>query len=316
MNDRPVLVTNSVSTDAAAELRTRIREALPGVDAVVAETPASTRERLSDAEVVLTSRFPTDLLEAAPNLRWIQALSAGVDGYDRDALAEAGVALTNASGVHAEPMGEQVLGYLLAFERGIHRGICQQHRGVWERYEGGELRGKTLGIVGVGAIGTRVAELGRALGMDVLGIKRTPEAVDAVGEMFGPEDLHEVLNRADYAVVSCPLTDETEGMIGRAELGTMGAESVLVNVGRGAIVDEDALERALQQGRIGGAALDVFEEEPLPAESPLWDLSNVIVTPHMAGSTPRYWERCASLFVENYRRYREDGVDALENRAV
>ena len=317
MTDLPtILVTNRVGDDAAAELSSRIRDAVSDATVVVAGTPPETRDRLPDAEIVVTTRFPADLLPVAGDLRWIQALSAGVDSYDLDAISEAGVALTNASGVHAEPIGEQVFGYVLAFERNLHRGMRQQARGVWESYGAGELRGKTLGVIGVGAIGTRVAELGQAFGMDVLGLKRTPEEIDAVDEMFGPDDRYELLHRADYAVLAVPLTDETEGMIGREELDTMPDDAVLVNIGRGALVDEGALELALQQGWIGGAALDVFEDEPLPADSPLWDLSNVIVTPHMAGSTPRYWERCASLFVENYGRYREDGADALKNRIV
>ena len=284
----------------------------------VATSPEESLDLAAAAEVVISGRLPDGLLEAAPELRWVQAMSAGVDYLPLDDLAEHGVALTTASGVHAEPIGEQVLGYMTAFERGLHEAMHQQHRGVWERVGGGgELAGKTVGVVGLGAIGTRVAELARAYRMEVLGTKRDPTtAPDAVDEAFGPDGLGELLDRSDYLVLACPLTDETRGLIGRQELRRLDDEAVLVNIARGEVVDQDALVRSLQNHGIGGAGLDVFEEEPLPPDSVLWDLSNVIVTPHNAGSTPRYAERLAGLFAENYESYREAGVDALANRAV
>jgi phosphoglycerate dehydrogenase-like enzyme len=318
MSERPeILLPHHLSDGAQEGLREAIRDPLPDANLEVAETPAETDEQLPTAEVVVTGPFPDDRLADAERLWWIQAVSAGVDHFDRDALSEAGVVLTNASGVHAEPIGEQVLGYMLVFERNIQKGMRQQARGVWENYGGRELRDETVGIVGLGAIGGRVAELADAFGMEVLGTKRTPEdAPDAVDEAFAPDGLYEVLSRSDYVVVACPLTDETKGLIGGEELRTMPSSSVLVNVARGEVVDEEALTEALQQGRIRGAALDVFEEEPLPADSPLWDLSNAVVTPHMAGSTPHYYDRCADLFVENYERFVAGGLDAMENRVV
>jgi phosphoglycerate dehydrogenase-like enzyme len=318
MSERPEILLPHYLSDGAREgLREAILDLLPDANLEVAGTPPETDERLPTAEVVVTGPFPDDRLDAAGNLRWIQAVSAGVDHFDRDALSAAGVVLTNASGVHAEPIGEQVLGYMLVFERNIQKGVRQQARGVWETYGGRELRDETVGIIGLGAIGGRIAELADAFGMEVLGTKRDPEtAPDAVDEAFAPEGLYEVLSRSDYVVVACPLTEETRGLVGTEELRTMPSSAVLVNVARGEIVDEDALTEALQQGRIRGAALDVFEEEPLPSESPLWDLSNVVVTPHMAGSTPHYYDRCADLFVENYEQFVAGEMDAMENRIV
>ena len=310
-------ILHSVGESAAEELATTIRERLPDLDLAVARTPPESEDAIADAEVAITLWLPEELLDSATNLRWVQAISAGVDHHELDRLQEDGVALTNASGVHAQPIAEQVLGYMLAFERGIAQGIRQQERGVWERYSGGELLGKTLGVVGLGAIGTRVAQVGAALGMETIGTKRDPSsAPDVVDEAFGPDGLWEVLTRSDYLVLACPLTDETEGLIGSDKLAAMGSEAVLVNIARGGVVDQDALTRTLQQHHIGGAALDVFETEPLPQDSVLWNLSNVIVTPHMAGSTPKYWERCGELFVENYERYVERGPEALENRVL
>jgi phosphoglycerate dehydrogenase-like enzyme len=153
--------------------------------------------------------------------------------------------------------------------------------------------------------------------MTVVGTKRDPStAPEAVDEVHGPDGLFDVLDGADYVLLSCPLTPETRGLVGRRELGTMDGEAVLVNVARGEVVDQDALVYALQQGGIRGAALDVFEEEPLPGESPLWDLPNVVVTPHMAGSTPYKFERIADIFAENYEAFVDGRVEDLRNRVV
>jgi phosphoglycerate dehydrogenase-like enzyme len=318
-----VLLHHSVSAvfggDFVERLRPRIDGALSPEDRVeTARTAEESRGAIDDADVVLTIRSIGGELPDGTAPDWVQTLNSGVDSYDLETLAEREVAVTNAAGVAAEPIAEQVLGYLLVFERRIHKGIRQQERdGVWRRYSAGELGGKTLGIVGVGAIGTRVAELASAFDVEVIGTKRTPEtAPDVVDEAYPPDGLPELLARSDYLVLACPLVEATRGLIGTEELMSMRSDAVLVNVARGEIVEESALETALQQKRIRGAALDVFEEEPLPRESPLWDLSNAVVTPHMAGSTPRYADRIGSLFEENYRRYAAGDLGELRNRIV
>jgi phosphoglycerate dehydrogenase-like enzyme len=288
------------------ELCSEIRGQIPDIDIEIAYTRTESRSGIDGVDIVLTHELPDELLELAENLQWVQALSAGVDMYDIDRLHDRGVILTNVSGVHSQPITEQVFGYMFLFERDILRGLRQQERASWEQYGAGELYGQTLGIIGVGAIGSRIAEVGEAVGMDVLGTKRDLESgPDAVDELYPPDDLSEVLKRADYLVISCPLTDETHHLIGERD-GILKTSSVIINIARGAIIDESALEFALQQGRIGGAALDVFEEEPLPATSPLWDLSSVIVTPQMAGWTDRMWGRVADIFTENYYNYLAD----------
>ncbi|GAA0549699.1 D-2-hydroxyacid dehydrogenase [Halorubrum ejinorense] len=318
-----VLLHHSVSAvfggDFVERLASGVDSALPSTEQVeTATTAEESRAAIDDANVVLTIRSISDQLSdgAAPD--WIQTLNSGVDSYDLDTLADREVAVTNAAGVAAEPIAEQVLGYLLVFERRIHKGIRQQERdGVWRRYSAGELAGKTLGIVGVGAIGTRVAELASAFDVEVIGTKRTPEtAPDAVDEAYPPKELPELLARSDYLVLACPLVEATRGLIGTEELMSMRSDAVLVNVARGEVVEESALETALQQSRIRGAALDVFEKEPLPQESPLWDLSNAVITPHMAGSTPKYADRVGSLFEENYRRYAAGDLEDLRNRIL
>ncbi|ESP90160.1 D-2-hydroxyacid dehydrogenase [Candidatus Halobonum tyrrellensis] len=312
-------VTGVFGDELGEELHSRLESSLPAEVAIeTSNTPTRTERAIGDADAVLTIRDVSGLLDDAPDLRWVQTLNAGVDSYDLDRLDDRNVVVTNGSGVAARPIAEQVLGYAFVFERRIHRGIRQQERnGVWERYAGGELGGKTVGVVGVGAIGTEVAELATALDMEVVGTKRDPDtAPDVVDEVYPPEGLDRVLERADYLVLSCPLVESTRGLIGSRELMAMKSEAVLINVARGGVVDQPALETALQQGRIRGAALDVFEEEPLPADSVLWELSNVVVTPHMAGSTPRYAERIAALFADNYERFAAGKLDELENRVL
>jgi len=319
MSERPEVlflhtVYGSRGHDADAE-RAAI-EAELGIDVRAARTPAESREKVRTADVVVSaaSGIPGELLDAAERLRWVQAVSSGVDAYPRERLREAGVALTNAAGINAEPIAEQVLGYLLCFERRLPQGLRQQEARTWERFEGGELRGKTIGLVGVGEVGGRVADLASAFGMRVLGVKRHPEtAPDTVESAVGPDALAGVLAESDYVVLACPLTEETRGMIGAGELEAMKQSGVLVNVARGPVADYDALTEALQQHVIAGAALDVYPEEPFPADSPLWGLSNTIMTPHMAGSTPRKPERLAEIFAANYAAF-VDGDDAMPTR--
>ncbi|MFC6786378.1 D-2-hydroxyacid dehydrogenase [Halobaculum halobium] len=316
--DHTLLLAHTVGPGRGADLRERLLdEGLPADRVVAAATPAETDAHVADADGIVVGRLPEGLLDRADSLRWVQVLSSGTDYLPTEDLADRGVALTNSAGVHAEPIGEQVLGYMLSFERDLHALARQQAESRWERREGGELRGKTVGIVGVGAIGTRVAELASAFGMEVWGVKRDLDTMpDAVDEARPPDALHETCLAADYLVLACPLTDETSGLIGGDELRLLGDAGVLVNVARGGVCDQDALVGALRSHLIGGAALDVFEEEPLPADSRLWDLSNVIVTPHMAGSTPHKQKRWAEIIAENSRALADGDIDGLRNRVV
>jgi len=306
-----VLITHLLLADGGETVGEELTDRVPRGDVILAADEEETHEHIADADILVTQLWDPDLLDAAGELDLIQAMSAGVDRYDRDRFRERGIALANASGVHAEPIAEQALGYMLAFERNIHRGIHQQRDREWDRYGGGELADRTVGILGLGAIGTRTAELCSALGLSVLGTKRDPtEKPDAADAVFDPSGLDAVLERADYLVVACPLTEETRGLIDAGALETMPDSSVLVNVARGEIVNEGALVDALEDGAIAGAALDVFEEEPLPEDSPLWDRRDVVLTPHVAGTTPHYWERAADILAENYRRL-SDGEDLV-----
>ncbi len=316
--DYSVLVDHNVPAEDEDELTAfedQLRSSLPDGTVEVASDYGDAVARIETVEIVISEYLSGEKLSAAEELRWLQATSAGVDHYDIDGFRDRGVTITTASGVHAEPIAEQVIGSMLHFERGFHRSVRQQAENRWEQFRGGELAGKTVGIIGTGAIGQRVAELSRAFDMTAIGVRRDPSKVpEPISEMFGPEEIHTVLGRSDYVVLACPLTEETYHLLSIKELSSMKPTAVLVNVARGEVVNEDHLVRALQNRDIRGAALDVTETEPLPSDSPLWDLSNTLVTPHTAGFTPKYLDRLGDLFAENYRRFVDGDVEELENR--
>lgn len=318
MTDGPLaLIPHTLRDRAATTLSSELADLAPSLEVRVATTPTETYDGLAEASILLAMGFEDEWYDHLDTVEWIQALFSGIDHLDLERFENEGVTLTNAAGVHAEPISQQVLGYMLAFERNLHRAIRQQVTGVWERFSAGELGGKTLGIVGVGAIGTAIARVCSPYDMEVIGVKRdTSVDIEHIDRLLSPDRLDEVLASADYLVLACPLTEETNGLIDASALRVMGSDSVLINIARGAVIDETALAEALQQRWIRGAALDVFEEEPLPSESPLWGLSNVIITPHMAGSTPHYWRRCAELVATNYELLQAGALDEFENRVV
>jgi len=309
-----LLLAHTVSPEHSRALVPALESHLPADAIENAVTPAETERHLPDAEMLAVGRLEESWLES-DRLELVQTLWAGVDLYPAAAIERADVALANAAGVHARPIAEQVLGYALAFERGLLDAVEQRDRGVWESIRGGELGTKTVGIVGVGSIGERVAELASAFGAETVGTKRDVSSAPGVlDEVLPAEKYRTVIQRADYLVLSCPLTAETEGLIGGDELRLLGSDGVLVNVARGEIVDQTALVRALQYGVIRGAALDVFEAEPLPSDSVLWELSNVIVTPHMAWTSPETTARWAALLAENYRAVEAGDLESVVNR--
>jgi phosphoglycerate dehydrogenase-like enzyme len=249
---------------------------------------------------------PETLRRAAPHLRWIQLTSAGVDRAAHSGLLDSDFMLTNASGLHATPIGEYVLLQLLMFAKGAPRFIRAQDRGEWVRYMPQELHGKTVGIVGIGHIGREAARLAKAFGCRIIATRRSavPNAQDDIAdELLPPSELPRLLSESDFVVLAVPLTPETRHLIGEDELRAMKSTAVLVNIARGAVVDEAALVRALKEGWIAGAGLDVFEQEPLPPESELWSLENAVISPHISGGTEIYNQRATGIFCENLRRY-------------
>lgn len=289
------------------EQQAAIREAAGDLEVVFTDDKDLIEARLEDIEVAAGS-FPRDLMKRAARLRWFQQWGAGADWLIKHPeLVEKDFILTNVSGVHAVPISEHIFAYLLAFARGFPKALRDQAANRWPEDRGAffELAGQTMLLLGTGAIGARTAKLAQAFEMRIKGVRRNPDkAVPHVDEMVALDDLHGALPDADVVVLTLPLTKDTRHIIAEPELRAMKGSAHLVNIGRGGLIHEADLVRALQEGWIAGAGLDVFEEEPLPESSPLWSLGNVILTPHTSGDTPRYDERALEIFLPNLRRYR------------
>ena len=241
-------------------------------------------------------------LKSAAQLRWLHTFSAGVDDPWFRSLRARGVRLTTSSGANAVPIAQTVLLYLLALTRDLTRWQDAQRRCAWERHEVVDLQGMTLGVVGLGPIGLEVARLGAALRMRTIGVRRTPRG-DEPCETWPMARLDELLARTDALVLALPLSDETKHLLDARRFALLKRGAFVVNVGRGALVDETALVASLQSGHLGGAGLDVFEVEPLPPDSPLWSMPNVIVTPHNSGDSPGNFDRAAAIFLDNLARF-------------
>jgi len=288
---------------------TQIQTAIPGMTVLETDDREKIARVLDDIEIAAGS-FPRDLLARAKNLRWLQQWGAGADWLLRYPEAvDMDFVLTNVSGVHAIPISEHIFAFLLAFARDLPAAVQRQATHTWGRAGGEEpvfeLAGKTMLLIGVGAIGERTAKLASAMGIRIVGVRRNPdETMREVDIMVGPEQLHDALPDADFVVLTIPMTQQTHHMIGAAELQLMKPDSYIVNIGRGGTIDEAALIAALESGKIAGAGLDVFETEPLPEDSPLWNMDNVIITAHYSGSTPKYNDRAMEIFLENLERYR------------
>ncbi|NLE45728.1 MAG: D-2-hydroxyacid dehydrogenase [Chloroflexi bacterium] len=285
-----------------------VQATAPHMKLLVTHDPTEIEATIDTIEIA-AGGFPRALLAKAHNLRWLQQWGAGADWLMRHPEAvDMDFVLTNASGVHAIPISEHIIALILAFARGLHHAIRAQSRHEWssEAEPPGifEVTGKTMLLIGVGAIGARTARLASALGMHVLGVRRDPSvSVEGVASMSGPDRLSELLPQADFVVLTVPLTHRTSGMIGEYELNLMKSTAYIINIGRGGTIDEAALVQALNNGKIAGAGMDVFETEPLPGNSLLWDMDNVIITAHYSGRTPHYDERAFDIFLDNLKRY-------------
>lgn len=297
----------------------KLREAAgPHWDVAAVDAPASGRgdgggaseealRAVRGAEVLLTLGLPRPLLQAAleppSQLRWIHSGAAGVASLLHPEIAAAGIVLTNSAGVHAEPIAETVMGMVLHYARGLDRAVHSQQLRAWSpawfEQVGNvrEVQGSTLGVVGYGGIGRAVAERARALGMNVLATRRS-----------GGAPLDQVFGSSDFVVLCLPSTPATRGMVDAPRLACMQSHAVLINVGRGDVLDEIALADALRSGRLRGAALDVVADEPLPADSPLWSLPGVLLMPHVSATSPRFWERQMALILANLERYSSGGA--------
>jgi phosphoglycerate dehydrogenase-like enzyme len=316
-----------ISTWALTPTQRQVIEQAAGDGARLIDRACKSAEDVSamvaeGCDILLTLIVPADLSQRAPGLKWMQLYSAGADHMPQGAIA-LGVIVTTASGIHAGVISEYVFGLMLSWTHRVHISLRAQQKHEWVRTSyfmqtADELRGKTIAIIGYGSIGRETARMAQALGMTVLALKRAPEVraddgwtLEGCGDpegripkrIYGPEERDAILAESDFVVVTLPLSPHTRGFIGVKQFAAMKPGAYVVNIGRGEVIDEHAMIEALEQKRIAGVGLDVFEREPLPKESPLWDFEEAILTPHMAGGHRGYTDKACELFAENLRRF-------------
>ncbi len=308
------MITVFINTRLGSEHLAELRAGFPGVDFYVGEKLAADPALMGKTEILVTYGWDitAGLVRQMPHLKWIQALRAGVDNFPGKELQKRGIPVTTVRGIHGIPMAEHAMAMILSFSRGLTKFRANQFNRVWQRNISlDEIYDKTLGIAGTGSIGREIAKRARAFGMKTLGINTTGNPVEGVDRVMTPDQLPTLLSESDYLVVTLPLTDKTFHLFGAREFNRMKPTAYFINLARGQIADEAALVRALQEGEIAGAGLDVFESEPLPEDSPLWQMENVIMTPHLAALSPRYTERALGIFMQNLKAFLSG--DALVN---
>jgi phosphoglycerate dehydrogenase-like enzyme len=305
MKLRKLIVTH----DLDQGLISKIQEVVPDWELIISKDRDIWEPHLSGAEVIAgwKKEIKETCIDSDSKLRWLQSWSAGINSMPLGTMQEKGILLTSANGVHAFPISETIFALMLGLTRKIHSYVKNQPSKTW--HHAGiklEIHNKTIAILGVGAIGKETAKIAKAFGMKVLGIRTSGQPEENVDEMYTTKQLNDVLPQADYVVITLPLTQETQHLIGTEQFNLMKSSAFFINIGRGEIVKEDELIKALQEGKIAGAGLDVFTTEPLPAESPLWEMENVIITPHTSGSTEHYNKRVIEdIFIPNLQKYIE-----------
>jgi phosphoglycerate dehydrogenase-like enzyme len=272
---------------------------LPRLEIRSAARPEEAMDFVGEAEIILSWGIPDELLKRAKHLAWFASVAAGNEHLVKNPNLPETVLFTKTT-IYGEMMAEYVFAYLLRSIRDTGKYLKDQQAKIWDQRKPERLRGKTMGILGLGAVGKEIAKRGKQFGIKVLGVKRTPELVEHVDQIYGPSELEEMIPSVDYLVVVLPLTPETDHLIGEQELRMLKDGAILFNIGRGKTIDQEALIKHLKTGRIN-AVLDVFEDEPLPLESKLWEMENVIMTPHVSGiSLP---EEICEEFIENYEKW-------------
>jgi phosphoglycerate dehydrogenase-like enzyme len=312
MRNDAILVLVGPAEPAEAQLA-MLRQQLTDVKIIAGNSTGAFEGTAVDASVLCNWSASIVLFEKVfrmcPNLLWVHSRSVGLERTLFPELKESSVPLTNGAGVFSASLGEFALGAVLYFAKDFRRMIRNQLAGVWEAFDVSWASGHTVGIIGYGDIGRAIAERVRALGMTVLAVRRhappSETADPLVAQTYTPERRLEMISRCDYVVVAAPLTSETRGMISEAEFAAMQPTAVVINVGRGPVINEEAMVGALSSGRIRGAALDVFDQEPLPAGHPFYKLENVLLSPHCADHTPDWLDNAMQFFIEQYERFRK-----------
>ncbi len=299
-------VTVLVNDPAPDHYTALIRERFPDLRVLSAKDAASLDRHVAEADVLLAPRFPVEVFDKARRLRWFQCINAGVDSIFpiRDCIGD--LIVTNARGMHGEIIADFVMAGMTMMHWDFPRFMREQSRKEWHPRDVAPLAERVLGVVGLGSIGAAIARRGKSAGMTVVGSKRdVTQSVAGVDRLFPPSGLAELLQLSDFVVLAVPQVPETTGLIGREQIRLMRRAAFLVNIARGSVVVESELIDALRAGTIAGALLDVFEREPLPADSPLWTMPNVIVTPHVAGYPSNYTTRLFEIFGDNLQRFLE-----------
>jgi len=284
-----------------------------GTGIVVGESVEAFQRAAADTTVILnwslSAKLMRELFHLCPNVKWVHTRSAGLDNLLFPELVESSIPLTNGTGVFSQSLGEFVLGAILYFAKDFRRMVRNQTAGRWEAFDITEITGQTVGIVGYGDIGRAVATRVKSMGMHVLAVKRHGPPLynvdPLVAQVFSPDQRLDMIRRCDYVVVAAPLTAETRGMISDAEFAAMKKDAVIINVGRGPVIDEAAMIRALSENRIKGAGLDVFDREPLPDGHAFYKLENVLLSPHCADHTPDWMEQAMLFFLEQFEHFRK-----------
>ncbi|MDR7002641.1 D-2-hydroxyacid dehydrogenase [Neobacillus niacini] len=303
MQKRKMVITHKLTQPQVDQ----IHELIPDWDLIVGKEKEIWQDHLHDAEIIAGWKKGLEEYCLAPHskLKWLQTWSAGVNSLPLEKLESRHVLLTSANGVHAYPISETIFALMLGLTRKIHSYVRNQQSKTWHHaHMGLELHEKTVGILGVGAIGKETGKIAKTFGMHVIGIRHSGKPEEFVDEMYTTNELHTLLPKCDYVVITLPLTKETNQLIGKEQFDQMKSSAFFINIGRGEIVVEKDLVQALKDGKIAGAGLDVFEKEPLSEDSPLWEMENVIITPHTSGSTEHYNQRVIeNILIPNLKSY-------------
>lgn len=313
-----VLIILSLPEPVRNRYYDHIRTAFPRLAVTMVDHVTKADPHIGTADILLTfgaqiGEHADALFRKAPKLEWIQALGTGVDNLADQPALRREVWITNVHGIHGAAMSEAALMAMLALSRDLPRVVRNQDQARWDRWPARLLDGKTVGMLGIGAIAVDLAPKCKALGMTTVGISSSPRPVAGFDRMYGRDELAAAVRDLDHFVILTPYTPETRGIVGAAVLSAMKPTSYLINLARGGVVDEDDLLAALQGGRIAGAALDVFAKEPLPPDHPFWRLKNVIVTPHLGGFYDTYVDRALPIIEENMRRFLAGAPETMIN---
>jgi len=292
-----VVLDHKIHGLSAADYADTLQSQLPEYEVQLAKTPTEKTELLAEAKIATGYTIDPELVEESEALSLFICTFAGTGHLPLDMLEKHDVAIENASGVHGPNIAEQVLGYILTFVCRLDKAWQQKQQAEWNHYQTGELKGSTATVIGLGSIGRTIVNRLNAFDVSTIGVRYTPSKGGSADQIIGFDkaDLNDALVRTDHLILACPLTETTRGLIDEEALTLLPTDATVTNIARGEVIETDALVDALQTNKLRGAALDVTDPEPLPSESPLWELQNCQITPHNAGHTPYYWDRCANI---------------------